>query len=281
VKPSDVNIGEGTSMSYPALPDVNLASRSDQQIVRILDGKLTSKFYNVATPVLTSFVYREAELTNTSSQDLLAGASTVYLDGRFVGRGEIPTVGSGQPFVVGFGVDPQVRAYRALISRDEKTQGANRELNLKYELTVENFKEEPVALRLYDRYPYYTRNETEVRITLDEQKDKLSGDEVYKTSERPKNILRWDIEVPGKATLEKAKKIGYAFKVEFPQNRLLSAVGAFPGESPVAPADLQQEFEQMQRARQGGGGFGGAGGFGNGGFGGGRGGGGNSGGGAF
>ena len=62
--------------------------------------------------MLTSYVYREAELANSSDQDLLAGPITVYLDGRFVGRGEIPTV-AGQTFVVGFGADPQLRARRS------------------------------------------------------------------------------------------------------------------------------------------------------------------------
>jgi uncharacterized protein (TIGR02231 family) len=256
LQPSDLNIGEGTSIVYPPLPAVTLTSRSDQQIVRIMAGNLKSKFYNVATPVLTNFVYREAELTNSSTADLLGGTITVYLDGRFVGRGEIPTVGVGQTFTVGFGVDPQVRVYRTLVSREEKAQGANRQLNLKYELKVENFKEEPVALQLFDRYPYYT-NEADIRVRLGDLTDKLSDDTLYKNTEYLKNILRWDVEIPGNATAGKAKKIEYAFSVEFPQNRTLSSVGVSTtptaaGAAVVPTSELQQEFEALQRARQGG-----------------------------
>ena len=69
---------------------------------------------------MDSYVYREAELANSSDKDLLAGPITVYLDGRFVGRGEIPTVARGQSFVVGFGADPQLRARRALCSRRQE-----------------------------------------------------------------------------------------------------------------------------------------------------------------
>ena len=74
---------------------VSLASRSDQQMVRILQNTFPSRSYHVATPILSSYVYREAKLTNSSSEDLLAGPMTVYLDGRFVGRGEISTVARG------------------------------------------------------------------------------------------------------------------------------------------------------------------------------------------
>jgi uncharacterized protein (TIGR02231 family) len=259
LQPSDLNVGEGTSVSYLLQPAVTLASRSDQQIVQVSQGKLKSKFYYIATPVLTTFGYREAELTNTAPEDFLGGPMTVYLEGRFVGRGEIPTVASNQTFVVGFGVDPQVRTARALLDRDDKPQGANRQLNMKYQLSVENLKEEPVTLRLFDRMPYYA-DETNIRIKMGEVKDKLSEDAIYKMREFPKNILRWDIEVPAKATGDKAKMIDYNFTVEFARNVNLTTVTS--GTTTDA-LQMQQDFEQLQRARQGGantqGGFGGGG----------------------
>jgi uncharacterized protein (TIGR02231 family) len=248
LQPSDLNVGEGTSVSYSLAPAVTLDSRSDQQIVQVSQGKLKSKFYYIATPVLTTFGYREAELTNTAPEDFLAGPMMVYLDGRFVGRGEIPTVATNQTFVVGFGVDPQVRTGRALLDREEKAQGANRQLNMKYQLTVENFKDEPVTLRLFDRMPYYA-TETDIRIKLGEIKDKLSEDPIYRMREFPKNILRWDIEVPTKTTGQNAKMIDYNFTVEFAGNANLTTVSTG---TPAENQQIQQDFEQLQRARQGG-----------------------------
>ncbi|MDH3583446.1 MAG: mucoidy inhibitor MuiA family protein, partial [Phycisphaerae bacterium] len=55
----------GPSLSYEIAAAVDLASRRDQQMVRILGDELGTNFYHVATPVLTPQVYREAELTNT------------------------------------------------------------------------------------------------------------------------------------------------------------------------------------------------------------------------
>jgi uncharacterized protein (TIGR02231 family) len=253
-----VQDGEGPSLIYQLANPVSLSSRSDQQMVRIVQTSFKSTFYGVATPVLTSLVYREAELVNQGSDDLLAGPITVYLDGRFVGRGEIPTVARGQTFVVGFGADPQLRARRELVNRTEAVQGGNRELSFKYRLVLENYKQEAAKIRVFDRMPYSERP-NEVRIKLAELKDPLSEDVLYQRTERPKNLLRWDISVPGGSTAEKARLIEYNFSVEFDRTLGVNLPELAPSPAPEAkPPDLKQavpapalkqEFEQMQRSK--------------------------------
>jgi len=246
---------EKPSLSYTVANPVSIASRSDQQMVQIMRITCPAMFYHVAVPILSNLVYREAELQNRSGEDLLAGPITVYLDGRFVGRAEIPTVARGQTFVVGFGADPQLRAARELVQRNEVVQGGNREMSFKYRLLVENFKEEAVALRLYDRMPY-SDHPTEIRIRLGELKDPLSQDPLYLRTERPKNILRWDLEVSGGASGEKARVVEYEFTLEFDRNLTISIPGLITGDEkggamPPQPAldPLRMEFEQMQRSR--------------------------------
>ncbi len=175
-------------------------------MIRILQTALESRFYYVATPVLTSFVYREAELTNNSQEDLLAGPVTVYLDGRFVGRGEIGTVARGQKFVVGFGADPQLRIKRELADKGDKVQGGNRELNFNYRLVIENYKTEAVTVRVMDRLPHSDKS-NEVRITMGEMSTELSKDAQYLRVDRPKGILRWDVPVPASSSGEKARTL--------------------------------------------------------------------------
>jgi uncharacterized protein (TIGR02231 family) len=244
---------EGPSLSYRPAAPVSLASRSDQQMVRIMRADFPAAFYHVATPVLTGLVYREAELVNQGADDLLAGPIAVYLDGRFVGRGEIPTVARGQTFVVGFGADPQLRAKRELVERNEVMQGGNRELSFKYRLVLENFSEKPAQVRLFDRAPYSDRP-TEVRIKLGEMKDALSKDPLYLRTERPKNILRWDIEVAGAAAGEKARLVEYGLTIEFDRQLTINLPGARPNDpATAAPSPASEmykiEFEQMQRAK--------------------------------
>jgi uncharacterized protein (TIGR02231 family) len=231
---------EGIAVTYALPGPVSLASRADQQLVRITSLELACKFYYVATPVLTPFVYREAELVNTAADVLLDGPVNAYLAGRFVGRGEIPSVSRGQTFVVGFGSDNQMRARRELADKSDQVQGGNRELTFKYRLILENYRDEAVTVRVLDRIPYSERA-NEVRVTLGELKDKLSEDALYLRTEKPKGILRWEVELPAKASADKARIVEYSYKAEFEKGLNI--------QNPNAPAQ-REEFEQMRMERQ-------------------------------
>jgi hypothetical protein len=233
--------GEGPSLSYKLKGGASLASRSDQQMVRIMQTDMESRFYHVAVPVLTSFVYREAELINASDEDLLAGPMTAYLDGRFVGQGEIPTVARGQQFVVGFGADPQLRTRRELVDNEDSLQGGNRETRFDYRLVVENFGNAPTAVRVIDRLPH-AENGEDIRVSLGDTSDPLSDDKLYQREERPVGLLRWDVEVAANAAAEDARLIKYDFAVEYDRQYVVSL--------PSAKQSLQEEFERMQRDRQ-------------------------------
>jgi len=232
--------GDGPSLSYQLAGTVSLASRSDQQMVRIAQSELGSQFYHVATPVLTPYVYREAELLNDSKEDLLAGPMTVYLDGRFVGQGEIPTVARGQTFVVGFGADPQLRTRRELADKQESVQGGNRELRIAYRLVVENFTDEPTRVRVVDRLPHSERSE-DIRVTLGEMSDPLSEDKLYLRRERPMGLLRWEVDIPANAAGENARLIEYQYAVEYDRKFQVTLPSG---------KQLQEDFERLQRSRQ-------------------------------
>jgi uncharacterized protein (TIGR02231 family) len=236
--PADSN---GPSLSYRLNGPVSLASRSDQQMVRIMHADMDSRFYHVAIPVLTPYVYREAELMNSGDEDLLAGPITVYLDGRFVGQGEIPTVARGQTFVVGFGADPQLRTRRELANKQDNVQGGNRETRFEYRLVVENFSAGATPVRVLDRLPY-AENGEDIRVTLAETSENISDDKLYQRVERPKGLLRWDIEVAAKTAGEEAKLIEYEYTVEYDRQYVVSL--------PAAKQTLQEEFERLQRDRQ-------------------------------
>jgi len=230
------------SFHYQLKSPVSLPSRNNRQIVRILQTELPSQFYHVATPVLTSYVYREAELANDSQTDLLSGPITVYLDDRFVGRGEIPTVARGQEFVVGFGADSQLRTRRELVSKTNGFNGGNRETKVRYRLLVENYKETETEIRLVDRIPV-TSDTDNLRVTLLPTETKLSDDESYSRVERTKGILRWDTKVAARATGASAHEIEYGFTMEHSRNYVVSLP------KNLARRQQEEEFEQLQNYR--------------------------------
>ena len=232
--------GEGPSLSYLLPEPVSLASRNDQQMVRIFKQDLPSAVYQVATPLLSSYVYREAEVRNASTCDLLGGQVTVYRDGRFVGRAEIPTVAQGEAFVLGLGAEAQLRARRELVSKQDSVQGGNLELRFAYRVSVENYKSEPVSVRIFERLPYSQRA-SDVRVSLGDLSQPLSADSLYVRTEKPKGILRWDVEVPAVATGEKAFEIAYDFTLDHDRNLALRGAAGEP--------DQLQEFQELERVR--------------------------------
>jgi uncharacterized protein (TIGR02231 family) len=209
------------SISYDLANAIHLESRDDQQMVRIVDLDLAGDFYHVATPLLTDAVYREVAINNASDRTLLGGPVAVYLDGRFVGRSELPTVAAGQTFIAGLGADPQLLARRELVDRQERVQGGNRMIELSYRLTLENFKTMATTVRLMERMPVPTDG-TDIRIILEEGADKLSQDKLYLRELRPKGILRWEIEVPAKAAGEQARQVEYRYRMEFDRNMAIA-----------------------------------------------------------
>lgn len=221
---------EGVVVTYALPGKTSLPSRSDRQLVQIDRLPVKSAFYKVAVPVLTSYVYDEAELVNTSKLVLLEGPVSSYVGGEFVGSGAIETVAVGQPFTVGFGIDSSLRAGRERIDRAEQTQGGNRVVSYTYRLTVENFGEKAANVRLLDRIPQGRESEVRVTYDLDEKAPALSADKTYQAAEKKKGVLRWDIEVgPGKAGSE-ALALSYKLRLEHDKNLSISTSGVIQGD---------------------------------------------------
>ena len=234
----------GLSATYKLAAPVSLASRPDQQFVRIADLALSATFSHVAIPLLTDNVYRQAEVTNNSEISLLEGTTAAYMNGDFVGKGTIPVVASGQRFTAGFGADPQIRVQREFVSKTEVIQGGNKETTYMYRLVLENYKEKLVILRAFDRIPY---TQPEIRMTLGEMKlgetkPKLSEDLEYQRTLQPKGILRWDVEVPAKVSGANALALEYSYKLEYDRNMSIA---------PVTAGEEQQKLRVVMEKQMG------------------------------
>lgn len=236
----------GPSLTYQLKDPVSLASRDDQQMIRIMQQSLKGVFYHTAMPVLSANVYREVELVNDTGLDLLRGIVSMYLDGRFVGRMEVPTVAQGQTFVVGLGADAQLKTTRELVKRIETTQGGNQVITFDYRLVVDNFSKAAQPVRIFDRVPY-TEDAKDLRVTLEEMKDPLSENELYLRLDRPKGILRWDISVPANASGTKARIVEYGYKLEYARDFYLANPTQAPGQA--GSAQPEQEFYELQKNR--------------------------------
>ncbi|MBN1844154.1 MAG: mucoidy inhibitor MuiA family protein [Sedimentisphaerales bacterium] len=207
---------EGVSVTYALDGQLTLPSRSDQQLVTIATVAARAEFDLIATPLLTDYVYLQADLRNQSRTVFLAGPASMFRNGEFCGQGEVPLVTIGETFTAGFGIDSQIQVARQLEEKQTRIQGGNRIDTYRYRLTLANYKETAVRLRLLDRLAY-TKN-SGIRIELGETVPALSDNAEYLRTQRKKNLLRWDLELPASAVGEKAYEVTYQFTMEYDKN---------------------------------------------------------------
>jgi hypothetical protein len=204
---------EGPSVTYHLRTALTVPSRNDQQLIEVARIETKPEYYYKAVPVLTTHVYRLADLANKSEYVLLPGEATMYVGTDFVGRMNLPLVAIGERYTVGFGVDPQLQVSRTLAKKSRAVQGGNQVHNYEYRITVGSYKSEEVRVQVWDRLP---RAEAEaVAVSLVEPSPKLSDNATYLRQERPENLLRWDLTVAPGQTDEKAATVVYQFKLEY------------------------------------------------------------------
>ncbi len=217
---------EGPSVTYHLRARLNVPSRNDQQLIEVARIDTKPDYYYKAVPVLTSHVYRLADLVNSSAYVLLAGEATMYVGTDFVGRMNLPLVAIGERYTVGFGVDPQIQVSRQLVKKSRSVQGGNQVHSYQYRIKVGSYKSEAVKVQVWDRLP---RAEAEaVVVSLVDPAPRLSEDPTYLGRERPENLLRWDVNVAPGQTGEKAATVAYQFKLEYARDVAIATFKARP-----------------------------------------------------
>ncbi len=243
------SLREGPSVTYHLATKMTVPSRTDEQVLEIARLELMPEYYYKSVPILTTHVYRLAELTNKSDRILLPGDATMYIGSDFVGQMTMPLVAIGETFTAGFGIDPQIQVQRQMIDKTRTSQGGNQSLRYEYRILVNSYKTEKIQLRVWDRLPHADNDS--VAVTLSKTTPELSKDPIYLREQRPNNLLRWDVLVePGMAG-EKALSIHYEFKMELDRQMTLSSfqsAGIF-GMAPQAGGRALPPLTPAEQAR--------------------------------
>jgi len=242
--------------SYEVSQRINLQSRPEEQTIVVFKNKVEGDLYHVATPLLSSFAYREAKLTNSLGRSLIAGETKVFLKEKYIGQTTLPPTVAGQDLIVGFGVDRQLRTRRELLTREESIRGGNRHTDLEYRLVVSNFHTEPIDIRLLDRIPI-TPKDTAINVELNISASKdLSDDALYLRIQRPLGILRWDLSIPARRFGSNAFDFDYEYSLEMDREQSIT------GQNMIDQMQTDYRFDKSGGGMGGGmGGMGGGGTF--------------------
>jgi Domain of unknown function (DUF4139)/N-terminal domain of unknown function (DUF4140) len=212
------------SVTFAVAGRLDLPSRKDPQLLGVVRLDMPAEYYAKAVPVMAPRVYRLAKLTNKSEVVLLPGEATVYVGTDFVGRMRLPLVAAGEPFVAGFGVDPQLQVSRRLVHKSRSVQGGNQLFDYEFRIGLRNYRGNPVKVQLWDRLP---KPEGEaVAVNLVKTSVELSKDASYLRTARMDNLLRWDLDIPPGTIGDKTMYLNYEFRMEYardlPQPRFVS-----------------------------------------------------------
>jgi len=207
---------EGISVTYDLYGKLTLPSRSDQQLVTIASFGVKAEFTLVAMPLLTDYVYLQGKLFNESGPILLPGQASMFRNGEFVGKSQLPQVTIGEKFKAGFGIDSQVQVAHELEEKKTRVQGGNRIDTYHYRIALNNYKNTAVKLQLLDRLPYSDRDS--IKIELEKTEPDLSKDSEYLRTLRKKGILRWDLDLKPNTVDEDATVVKYTYTMEYDRN---------------------------------------------------------------
>jgi hypothetical protein len=211
-------LSESITVSYRLPNRTSLPSRNDQQIVGISTLPMNAEFYKVAMPLMSENVYSEATVVNDSKTVLLAGPSMSYLDGEFVGLGEMPTTGAGASFVAGFGIDSSISVTRDIVDRQEQTQGGNTIISLDYRIALQNFGDAVTKVRVIDRMPQSDAGK--IKVSLLSSSVPLSSDKSFEPLKK-QGLLRFDVDIPAKSVAGDAKLLEYKVQIEHDRNLVI------------------------------------------------------------
>lgn len=215
-KIAEISRTEGVSVTYELPGQLTLPSRSDQQLVSIASITTKADFTLVATPLLTDYVYLQADLLNGSDTVLLPGSASIFRNSEFVGKSQLPQVTIGETFTAGFGIDSQVRVVRELENKKTHIQGGNQIDTYDYRIALNNYKNTSVELQLRDRLPY-TENSS-IKIELGQTEPSLCQDSEYLRTARKKGILCWNLNLAPNTVDLNAMIVKYSFTMEYDRN---------------------------------------------------------------
>ncbi|MFH0917877.1 MAG: mucoidy inhibitor MuiA family protein [Candidatus Omnitrophota bacterium] len=205
---------KGVAVVYNLPGLATLKSDGSEYKLPIASQTLKGKFEYSAYPRLSPYAYLVSRVTNAPDQQLLGGRVNIFLEGDFVGQGDIKAVGPAEEFDLYLGADENVKIKRQQL--EKKTDDViianipspNRKVTYKFKLGVENYKNKKIKISLFEAMPVSENEKIKVSIG---SVSLVPKDKDWKDK---KGIWRWELELEPKAKQE----IFYTYTLECPRD---------------------------------------------------------------
>ncbi|KAL4259574.1 Conserved hypothetical protein CHP02231 [Pleurotus pulmonarius] len=162
-------VAQGTlSATYQVPGLISIPSDSQNHSVTIIELTLGAEMSWITVPKVDKRVHLKAKVKNASEYTLLPGEASIYVDGSFISKSNIPSVAPQGSFDCSLGIDPSIQVtYHPLIKNASRsgfyTKSSKHSYNQR--VTVVNTKTQPVGnLKVLDRIPISEDSQITVKL---------------------------------------------------------------------------------------------------------------------
>jgi len=175
--------------------------------VTISNQDLPCRTEYVAIPKLMGFAYLEARITNNSNGlTFLPGKANIFSDCTLIGTTELENIAPGQEFKLNLGIDQSLKIEQNLVERDIEILGNYRRTTYGYKLTMLNFREQKIKLRVIVQLPVSRDEQIRVRLTGTNPEIHLGE----------MGELEWLVTLRPKKKCQSKREVYYQFVIEHP-----------------------------------------------------------------
>ena len=168
-----------------------------------------------AVPKFSETAYLYAKYKLDADTFLLPGGVSLFRDGVFVGRGDIPQLIGGEEQQLGFGADDKVRIKFANLGRKAGETGlisTSKTDTQSFKMTVKNLHARPIDLRILDQVPVSLNDQIKVDILPN------TAPPAVKDVEDKRGLLAWDMKLEAAQSLD----LAFGYQVSWPNGQSVS-----------------------------------------------------------
>ena len=215
-KPSDEDfpneLGVNTQFELNLPHTIKTNNQSD--LLTIQNKEVKAQYHYVATPKIDNSVYLEAQIVDWDKLNLLPGQSSIFFNGKYIGKSFINTKFAKDTLDLYLGKDRNISISRYRDNSETLkplTTGDDVSRRYAYTIDVKNGKSMPINLVVYDQIPVIN-NKT---VKLDDIKyiganyDKKTG------------LVTWKFDFNPNET----KKLNLSFKLTYPKDKVNDIMG--------------------------------------------------------
>jgi uncharacterized protein (TIGR02231 family) len=194
---------------------VTVAGNEGAKSFRISTAKIATDLLVRATPALDETAYLEASLKHAEEAPLLPGRVSLYRDGIFAGRGQMPLTPKDETLRLGFGPDEKVKITRAVTRKIEGSAGiisSARTDEREFKITLRSGHDRPIRAVIEDQVPTSETAEIQVEMLP------VTTPPTERDVRDRRGVLAWSFEAaPGEA-----KEIRLGWRLRFPGDKVVA-----------------------------------------------------------